>query len=94
MSENIIITRHVGLVQWLANHGITGEVIPHVSNPDQIKGKDVFGILPLNLAAVCNSITTVEMNLPPEKRGVDLIPEEMDNFGAKMARFKVIKEEI
>ena len=92
MSMTIIVTRHTGLIQWLKSHGIVGDVISHVEFPDQIRGKDVYGVLPLHLASVCNSVTTVDMpGLPSEKRGIDISVEEMDAYGATMSRYEVRK---
>ncbi len=85
----VIVTRHNGLIQWLKNHGIEGQVIPHVESPEQIRGKDVIGVLPLSLASVTRSIWTVDMDLPPEARGKDLSPEEMDRFGAHLMKYEV-----
>jgi putative CRISPR-associated protein (TIGR02620 family) len=87
----VIVTRHKGLVEWLKLHGIAGEVVEHVTTPEQISGKNVVGVLPLNLAALAATITTVDMALPAEKRGVDLTPEEMDSFGATMNKYRVMK---
>lgn len=90
--EYVIVTRHKGLVEWLARHGITGETIDHVSDPAQIRGRRVVGNLPLHLAAEATSITTVDMpDLPADKRGQDLTPEEMDSFGATLARYAVVR---
>lgn len=92
--KNIIVTRHAGLVSWLKSHGIEGEVISHVDSHEQVMGKDIFGILPLHLAAVCDSLTTVDMpTLPVEKRGLDISAEEMEKYGAKMSRYVVRKVE-
>ena len=89
MRMTIIVTRHTGLIQWLKKNGVEGEVISHATQ-EQIEGKDVYGVLPLHLASVCNSVTTVDMpGLPSEKRGVDLTPEEMDSFGAIMHKYIV-----
>lgn len=33
----IIVTRHSGLVEWLAKQGITGDVITHVDDIEQIR---------------------------------------------------------
>ena len=90
VKEYVIVTRHKGLVEWLKLHGIEGEVIEHAT-PEQISGKNVVGVLPLNLAALAATITTVDMALPAEKRGVDLTPEEMDSFGATMNKYRVMK---
>lgn len=51
----LIVTRHVGLVEWLAQRGITGEVIAHAT-PDQVGGRHVVGALPMHLAASAASV--------------------------------------
>lgn len=88
----IIITRHASMVEFLQKNGIVGEVISHVDNISQIEGKDVFGILPINMAANVNSITTIGFtNLPQEMRGKELTLEQMEEFGAYLETFKVTK---
>lgn len=84
----VIITRHAGLVEWLNNHGITGTVITQAC-PKDIEGKDVIGNLPLALAALTHTITSISMNVPLEKRGQDLTPTELDQFGATLETYEV-----
>ena len=85
----VIVTRHTGLVEWLRQRGIMGEVIAHAT-PENVDGRDVVGALPLHLAALAESVTTVDMpNLRPDQRGQDLTPEEMDAAGASLARYTV-----
>lgn len=85
----IIITRHAGMVAWLTQHGISGQVIAHATAAD-VHNQDVIGVLPLHLAALASSITTVDMPaLPPDKRGVDLDPDEMTAYGAVMRCYQV-----
>ena len=91
----LIVTRHKTLVEWLAAHGIEGRVIAQATLED-VAGMDVYGILPLWLAAEANSITEVSMpGLPLEARqrmnGGDFTVEEMDKWGAEMHRFVVRK---
>ncbi len=90
MSSNVvIITRHQGQVSWLAQRGIAGQVIAHAT-PDDIRGKDVIGNLPLHLAALAESITTIDLpGLTPEQRGKDLSPAEMDAAGASLTKYVV-----
>lgn len=89
--DTLIVTRHQGLVEWLARHGIEGEVKAQVG-PDDVRGKHVVGVLPLALAAEAASITTVDMpGLRPDQRGVDLTPGEMDAAGATLATYMVLK---
>jgi putative CRISPR-associated protein (TIGR02620 family) len=89
MDDTIIVTRHQGLVKWLRRRGITGKVIAQAT-PEDVSGKRVVGVLPLHLAALAAEVVTVDMpGLPPERRGTDLTPEEMDSFGAILARYIV-----
>jgi len=86
----LIVSRHTGIVEWLARRGITGEVIDHVRDPQQVAGRVVYGILPLHLAALTERLCTVDMpGLPPEQRGQDLSPEEMDRYGARLTCYRV-----
>lgn len=90
--KNIIVTRHSGIVEWLKGQGINGEVITHVNDPDQVAGRVVYGILPYHLAFKAVKIVTIDMpELPAEKRGVDLTPDEMDAYGAKLSAYIVMK---
>lgn len=89
----LIVTRHKPLVQWLANRGIVGQVIEQ-AGPDDVRGKHVFGVLPMWLAAHALSITEVSMpRITVEDRrrvaGGDFTVEEMDAWGAHMQTFRV-----
>lgn len=89
LSDSIIVTRHAGLVAWLAERGITGEVKAQVG-PDDVRGKRVYGVLPLHLAAEAAEVVTVDMPLlKPEQRGQDLTPAQMDAAGAVMTAYSV-----
>ena len=61
-----------------------------MTDPAQIAGKRVYGVLPLHLAAQAAEVVTIDMpGLPAEKRGVDLTPEEMDACGARLTIYVV-----
>lgn len=96
MNSNIVIvTRHKGMIEWLARRGITGVVIDHVSSPDQIKDKNVYGILPLHLACLCDVVWTVDLpKIKPEDRGKDISADEMDQAGAKLSAYVVDRLEL
>jgi putative CRISPR-associated protein (TIGR02620 family) len=97
MSENVlIVTRHAPQVEWLRLHGIEGKVIAQAT-PADVAGKDVYGILPMWLAAEANSITEVSMpGLPLEARakvnGGDFTVAQMDEWGACLNKFTVRKD--
>ena len=89
-SEFVIVTRHSGAVEWLARHGISGQVIAHVSDPAQVAGKAVVGSLPLHLAALADRVGSIDMpGLRADQRGQDLTPEEMDAAGAVINWYEV-----
>ena len=85
----LIITRHRGLVEWLSSRGIEGRVLTHATE-DDVREQDIYGVLPLGLASLAKTVTTVEMpGLKPEQRGKDMSPEEMDAAGARLRIFRV-----
>ena len=89
----VIVTRHSGAVEWLRRRGITGEVISHVSDPAQVADRTVYGVLPLHLAALADEVVSVDLpNLRPDQRGKDLTPEEMDEAGANLRRYRVFEK--
>lgn len=87
-NNNIIVTRHAGLVEFLAARGITGVVVAHATAED-VKGKDVYGVLPLHLAAMCRTVTSVDMNLPADKRGAELTSAEVEKYFVDMTTYVV-----
>jgi len=89
-SEFVIVTRHSGVIEWLARHGISGQVIAHVADPAQVAGRAVIGNLPLHLAALATRIGSIDMpGLRADQRGADLSPEEMDAAGAALSWYEV-----
>jgi len=92
MTEYLIVTRHAGAVEWLRLQGITGEVVSHAT-AENVSGRFVIGALPLHLASLTASITTIDLpGLSAEQRGQDLTPEQMDAAGAHLTTYKVAKE--
>lgn len=94
MTDNsiIIVTRHGGLVDWLAQHGITGKVIASAT-PDDIRDKHVIGALPLHLAALALDVTTVDYNCPFDLRGKDLTAQQLDDLGAVLNTYTVMRKD-
>jgi len=74
-----VVTRHQGLVDFLQHHGVVrpdAEVIAHVSDPSQIAGEVVAGVLPPHLAKHALAVETPPpLNLTP---GTELTREEME----------------
>lgn len=87
--ETIIVTRHPGLVEWLAWKGITGEVKTSVTS-EEIRGKHVVGALPAHIAQYAAYMTSVDYMCPFEKRGEHLSADELESLGAKLFDYRVI----
>lgn len=90
--EKIVITRHNALIDFLIEKGVIENgkfrLLAHASEKD-VKGKDIIGILPFELASLANSITTVPLNVPFEKRGKELSIEDIRAFAGTIKTFKV-----
>ena len=85
MNNFVIITRHSGAVEWLAQRGIAGPVISGNATPDDVRGKVVVGNVPLHLAALAARVASIDMPaLRADQRGADLTPAEMDAAGASI----------
>lgn len=79
MINDLVVTRHPGLVEVLKDFGLcdqTTKVIDHATI-DDVKGKHVIGVLPLSLARYTRTLTEITLTLPPELRGKELTAEEV-----------------
>lgn len=90
MQNPIIVTRHPALVQYLAEHGITGEVVSH-ADESTVTGRDVVGVLPMRLAALARSFIEVSMVIPAEFRGKELTLENIRAFNPVLTEYSVQK---
>ena len=83
--EKIVVTRHPGLVEFLVSRGVVGadvQVIEHAT-ADQVRGKHVFGVLPLHLAREAACVTEIPLNIPQELRGKELSVEQVRQFAGE-----------
>ena len=77
MNMKIIITRHKGLVEYLAQQGIKGTVVLSHATEKDVTGRDVIGVLPLRLACLTRSFVEVSLTIPLELRGVEMTLEQI-----------------
>lgn len=88
-NEFVIVTRHEGAIEWLRRMGIEGNVISHATESD-VSGKVVIGVVPLSLAVHAVEVWAIDMpGLRIDQRGKDLSPEEMNEAGACLSKYKV-----
>lgn len=77
MEPILIITRHTELVEFIKKElRLSGEVVPHATE-EMVKGREVIGVLPLHLAAVARSITSIDLDVAPNLRGKELTYDQI-----------------
>ena len=87
--KKILVTRHPALVAVIKS--IVGEdidVLSHATEED-VRGKHVYGVLPLRMAASAAMLTEVTLHLPPELRGVELTEEQVRQYMQEFRTYKV-----
>lgn len=87
----IVVTRHPALVEHLRATGVIDadtEVISHAT-PDAVRGREVIGILPLDLAVLAASVTIVPLALTAEMRGRELSEDEVRRIAGAPRTFTV-----
>ena len=90
-SRPVVVTRHPALVAYLTELGVVPagtEVVTHAT-AEQVRGRQVFGVLPLHLAAEAASVTEVTLRVPAELRGVELTLEQVRQFAGPLTTYKV-----
>lgn len=90
----LVVTRHAAYVEYLREIGLVSgevEVREHVG-PHDVAGRDVIGILPLYLAALAESVTTVPLNTPQELRSVELSLEQVRLYAGPATTYRVFTQ--
>jgi len=91
MRESIVVTRHPALVQYLIELGLVPEgtpVVAHATAGD-VKGKDVYGVLPLRLAVHARRVVEVPLDIPAELRGKELSLEQVKKYAGEPRAYVV-----
>lgn len=91
MTDVIVITRHQGLVDYLLEIGLITPDTPVISHAsaDDVRGRDVIGVLPLHLAALANTVIEIPLALTPEDRGKDLPVERVREIAGAPVTYQV-----
>ncbi len=93
--ETVIVTRHASLVDVLREQypELDGcKVISH-STAEDVAGKHVFGVLPLDLAAAAAKVTTITLRIPADLRGVELTADQVRQYMTKGKTYRVFTED-
>ena len=87
------MTRHPALVEYLTEQGVVPagvEVVTHAT-AEQVRGRHVFGVLPLHLAAEARRVTEVPLHVPAELRGVELTLTQVRQFAGPLTSYVVFR---
>jgi len=97
MSKTYFISRHAGAHAWADRQGFVAEVVQHFDPAVVQPGDVVLGTLPVHLAAeVCENggrYFHLEMDVPASLRGQELSADDMENLGASLTEFFVVRAE-
>ena len=89
----VVVTRHPALVEYLNELGVVPagtEVVAHAT-AEQVRGRHVFGVLPLHLAAEARRVTEVPLHVPAELRGVELTLAQVRQFAGPLTSYVVFR---
>lgn len=95
MSISWFVSRHQGAKEWLERQGWPVErQVSHLLPEEVSAGDQVFGTLPVHLAAeLCARGARyyhLILDLPAHARGRELTADELDQYGARLVRFQVV----
>ncbi|MFM2007393.1 MAG: hypothetical protein RLZZ09_3048 [Pseudomonadota bacterium] len=88
------ISRHPGTRNWAESRGLSiDRWVDHLDLEDVLPGDEVFGTLPVHLAAaVCERgalYVHLALELPASLRGRELTGADLDRFGARLEAYEV-----
>lgn len=87
--EAVVVTRHPALVEYLREIGVKIEKVIDRATPEEVRGRHVYGVLPLHLAAEARLVTTVPLDVPAELRGQELTLEQVRQFAGAPRTYEV-----
>ena len=92
----VIITRHLALVEYLRELGLADEDTPVFSHatPEEVRGRHVLGVLPLQLAVLAERITVVPLEVPRDLRGTELTLAQIREFAGEPVTYRVSRVEV
>ena len=84
---------NISNIEWLNQHGVNRQIRKMVGAED-IVGKSVVAILPYRIACAAKRVGIIDMpRIKADQRGKDIATSEMDDAGARLRWFRIIKEE-
>lgn len=90
--DPIVVTRHRALVEYLREQGIIGhdtEVVPHLADPEAVRGRTVIGPVPIHMAAAARSVVHIPLAIPEHLRGVELTLSQVREMAGPPVEYQI-----
>lgn len=92
--NNLIVTRHPVVAEFFEKElGVVAKVVPF-ARMHEVKGKNVYGHLPLPMAAEAKSVTVIHADVHEKDIHSDMTLEEYKNLVRDVRTYKVSFERI
>ena len=90
MENCVIVSRHPAAIEFIKNTAGLDDTVPVLASAkeEDVRGKVVYGNLPLNLACEASLVVSVEF-LHGAPRGQEYTLEDMENAGATLTAYTV-----
>lgn len=96
VEDIVIVSRHPAAIQFVKEHlsarGIDADRVPVLASATDadVRGRDVYGNLPMHLAAVAWTVWVIEFDVPP--RGQEYTIDDMWKAGARLRSYTVRRD--
>lgn len=90
--KKVIVTRHQALTELLRERHpelVSGEVLSHIADVEEVRGAHIIGVVPLRIAAAAAAVTEIPLSLSPEDRGRELPIERLRQIAGSPCHYVV-----
>jgi len=85
----LIVSRHPATIEFIQERAhLGGVIVLESATAEDVRGRIIYGNLPLHLAALAAEVVAVEFTGPPP-RGREYSLADMEAAGAKLRRYRV-----
>jgi len=85
----ILVTRHKGLIDFFEKKGMRFDKVLRHASPEDVKGQEVWGVLPLSLSSLTSKFVEITLMLSPELRGVELSCADVEKYLSGICEYKI-----
>jgi len=88
---NLVVTRHPALIEYLQGMRLLSDdcnIISHATAED-VRGKDVVGVLPHHLSCLTKTFSEVPLDIPASLRGCELHVDQIEMFAKPIVTYVI-----